>query len=276
MQNAALGGYQKFGVVAVCGVIQQFLCRSDDVGQCQHHIFAFGVCQHFGVRVCLFQLNQAFHRKLLVHMACAVPQQHIAAGGFVDVTAEVAVGTEDEFGVFGELFHNFLCVARCYHHVGQCFDGSGGVDIRDDGVVGMCADKRSELVGIATIGQRTSGVDVGHQHFFVGRQYFGRFAHKMDAAHHQNVGGCFGSPLCQRQTIAYHIGYVLNVAGLVIVRHDDGIFFEAQAVDFGNYCLFFHTFHVLIIMRRKVTKKSEIVGCPHQKFMARYSHPSNP
>ncbi|MPM86559.1 hypothetical protein SDC9_133648 [bioreactor metagenome] len=54
----------------------------------------------------------------------------------------------------------------------------------------------------------------------------------MNATKHNDIGIGFGSLLCQCQTIANHIGYILYIAHLVVVCHDDGILFFFQSVDF--------------------------------------------
>ena len=96
----------------------------------------------------------------------------------------------------------------------------------------MCLDKPFELIGRTTVSQRAAGSQVGHQYFFVRTKHFGSFTHEMDPTHYNNISFGFGSPLCQSQTIAHKVGYVLNIAPLVVMTQHYGVFLFFQFLDF--------------------------------------------
>ena len=174
------------------------------------------------------ELENLFHRKLLVHMTGSLPQQHVPSGQTVDVSTQILIRTEDDGGVLGERFNDLARVAAGYHHVGDGLCGSGGVDITNHGVAGMCLDKRLELVGRTALGQRTRGVEVGYQHLLVGTEYLVGLAHEVNAAHDDNLSVGGGSLLRQCQAVSHEVGDVLNVVLGVIVSHDDGILLFAH------------------------------------------------
>lgn len=62
--------------------------------------------KHLSLWILFFQLHKFLYRKLLVNMACAVPQFHRASGYGIDIIAEVAVWTKDDRGVFRKTLYN--------------------------------------------------------------------------------------------------------------------------------------------------------------------------
>ena len=187
--------------------------------------------QHVGIRILLLQFENLHHGELFVNVASTVPKHHFASGDGVDVVAQVPVRAEDNLFVLREAFYNLLGVGGCHHHIGHGLDGCRGIDIRDDRVVGMFLHELGEVIGRTTVGQRTSGIEVGHQHFLVGAKHLGSLAHKMNATHHNDIGIRLGSPLCQSQAVAHKVGYILYFATLVVVSEDNGILFLAQLVN---------------------------------------------
>jgi recombinational DNA repair protein (RecF pathway) len=94
-----------------------------------------------------------FDRETLVHVACTIPQEHIATRHGVDVAAQVAVWTEDQGLICGETFYDFLSVARCHHDVGVCLDCRRSVDVVNDFVVRMCRGESCKLCRWTTFSQ---------------------------------------------------------------------------------------------------------------------------
>jgi hypothetical protein len=84
---------------------------------------------HHGLGMGLLEPHNLFYRELLVHMAAAVPQQHLPARHAIDVVSQVVVGPEDDFLVLGKAVNDLLGIARGHHTVGECLHGRRGVDI---------------------------------------------------------------------------------------------------------------------------------------------------
>ena len=147
MYYTALGGYQKFGLLTVGGVVEQCLCRADEVCQHQYHVLTFGMCQHFCFRMCLFELYQALYRELLVYVASTVPQEHIAPRNAIYIITQIAVGSKNYFSIEGQRVYNLLGVGRRYHNIGQSLYGSSSIDVRYHSMVGVCFDETLEFVG---------------------------------------------------------------------------------------------------------------------------------
>lgn len=231
VQYACLCCHDEVLAVRSHSLLQQGGCRAHNVGNLEHRSLAFGVCQHQCVGILLLQFHNLFHRELFVHVACAVPQQHVAASDGVDIVAQIAVGAEDDFLVLRQTVHNLLGIGRCHHNVGHCLCGSRCVDIRYHGIAGVLCHKLRELFCRAAVGKRAACVEVGHEHFLFGAENLRCFAHEVHAAHHNHVGICLGSPLCQCQAVADEVGNVLYLASLVVVSQNHRILFFLQSED---------------------------------------------
>ncbi len=194
--------------------------------------------KHGCVGELFLEFYYAFGGETLVDVACAVPEQHVAAGAGVDVCSEVAVGTEYDFGVGGHRLNDFQCIARCDEYVGEGLYADGGVDVGYYGVSGVIDDKSGEVVGVATVGKRASGVGVGEQDGLVGAEEFDGFGHEVHAAHHN--GACVansGGFLRQSERIADIIGDVLKFGAHIVMGQYYGFFllFEAFYIfDYGS------------------------------------------
>ena len=74
----------------------------------------------------------------------------MSTGYLIDITAEVFVGCEDDFLVFGERADEFFGVATSTDEVAQGFDFSRAVDVGDYHVVGVVGFEFGEFIGFAT------------------------------------------------------------------------------------------------------------------------------
>ena len=187
---------------------------------------------HGGVGVLPLQLQDPRGRELLVHVAGAVPQHHLAARDAVDVMAQVTVGAEDDLLLFRQAFDDLPRVGRGDHDVGHCLDRGRRVDVRDDRVARMRLDEPLERLRRAAVRQRAARVQVGHQHLLLRAEDLGRLAHEMHAAHDEDAGLRLRRPLRQGEAVAHEVGDVLDLARLVVVRQDDGVLLFPQPVDF--------------------------------------------
>ena len=100
-------------------------------------------------------------------------------------------------------------------------------------MVGMRLDEIPEFLSRTTLGQRTGSIQVGNQYNLVGTKNLIGFAHKVNTAHHNDVSLRLGSLLCQRQAVAYKVGYILYFTLRIIMRHDDGILLFTHTPDLG-------------------------------------------
>ena len=121
----------------------------------------------------------------------------------------------------------------------------------------MFLDELFELVGRTAVGQGTAGSHVGYQHLLFRTKHFGRLAHEMNAAHHDDVCRRLGGLLRQGQTIAYIIGNFLYFTPLVVVSHNQRILLFLQLIDgfneiIHNKYIFLFFFLNLMVM---------IIGC---------------
>ena len=162
-------------------------------------------------------------------MAGTIPQQHAPSRNRIDIISQILIRTENNLLIFRKTLYDLFCIGRRYHHVGQCFYCRTGIYVRNNRMAGMLFDKTCKLIVGTTIRQRTTGIQVGNQHFLVGTQNLCRFTHKVNPAHHNNTCIRLGSPLRQSQTVADEIGYLLNFVGLVVVPQYHRILFFLQS-----------------------------------------------
>ena len=78
----------------------------------------------------------------------------------------------------------------------------------------------SQILGLAGVGKRTTGVKVGQQHLFIGTQHLVCLGHKMNATHNNNVSRCFCGLLGKSKAVTDEVCNILYVAGCIIVRKD--------------------------------------------------------
>ena len=93
--NSAFSGNDKFFIIALNGIFQQFGSRAYHVGEFHNRAFALRMNKHLCLRVLFLQVYYCFHRKAFVYMACSIPQNHLPTGDAVDIFAQVAVRTKD-------------------------------------------------------------------------------------------------------------------------------------------------------------------------------------
>ena len=99
MQDTRFGDDDKRVGIALRRIVEQRGRTADIVGDQQHGLFAFRMCQHFGFGVLFFQFDNLLEGEFLMHMARTVPYHHIASGNALDVIAQVAVRRKDDLGV---------------------------------------------------------------------------------------------------------------------------------------------------------------------------------
>ena len=118
-----------------------------------------------------------------------------------------------------------------------------------------------QVVGLARVGERTAGIEVGRQYEFVGTKYLARLGHEVNATHHDNLRVGVGSLLCQSKRVADEVCHLLYFATRVVVSQHDGVFLtthlsylflEINVVSYGfvDESLFFPFFfhHLIIIL----------------------------
>ena len=228
VQDTGLGGHDILTLGMLDGILQQHSRRAHHIGHGQHRAFALGMGQHQCPRMGLLEFQYLRHRETLVHMAAAVPEQHLPAGDRVDIRPQVLVGTEDELGVLREGVDNLLGVAAGHHHIGQRLDGRRGVHVADHLIAGMLVLELPQVFGAARVGQRTACVEVGAEHHLLRRENLTGLGHEMHTAHHDHVGIGLGSLARQRQRVANEVGHLLNLAHRIVVSQDDSILLLGQ------------------------------------------------
>ena len=114
----------------------------------------------------------------------------------------------------------------------MCLYGSGGVHITHHLIARMLLFIFLQVVSLATVGQRATGIEVGAEHQFVRTKNLACLSHEVNTAHHNDLGIGLGSLLCQRQRVANEVGYLLNLTTCIVVSQNHGIFLLAQPAYF--------------------------------------------
>ena len=149
------------------------------------------------------QFYNFFGLHCVVHHAHSVPQNHVAAGYAVDISAEVFVGGEDYFLVLGQGIDKFFGVTRSAYQIGQGFNLRRAVDVGNNHVVGVLGFELGKILGLARFGQRAACLHVGQNHFFRRVEDFGGLGHEMNAAENNYVAVHIQGFLGKGQTIAH-------------------------------------------------------------------------
>ncbi len=220
------------------------------------------MCQHKGVGVLALQLHEFLQRELLVHMAGAIPQQHLPSGHRIYIISEIPVRSEYYFLVGGKRLHYFAGVRRCHHHIGERFHRRRCVDVAYHRVPRMSLDESLELIGRTRVGQRASGIDVGHQHRLVGAENLRRLPHEVNAAEHYHPVGKRAGNLRQGQGVADKIGHILDFPFLVIMGQDHGVAFLFQTEHLGAQRVFNIHFFIFSIFSKKEKNSSFLKNPP--------------
>ena len=182
-----------------------------------------------GVGVLGLEAHDGVDRELLMHVAAAVPEQHLATGDAVDIVAQIVVGAEDNLLVLWEGVYHLLGIAAGHHTVGERLDGSRGVDIRHHLIARMLVLELLQVFCLATVGERAASREVGAYHCLFGREQFPSLCHKVYATHHHHLGIGLCRLARQSQRVAHKVGYLLYLAYCIIMCQDDGILLLTHA-----------------------------------------------
>ena len=170
--------------------------------------------------------------ELDVDVAIPLPEIHFTSGLFHDPSAEVLVWDEEDGSVGGGLVDDFHGISRGANHVAKGFDAAGTVDVGDDVVIFLrvCGEECFELVGGAGLFERASSVRVREDDDFAWVDDFCGLSHEVDSAESDHVGVGGFCVVGEAEGVTDVVRDVLDVAGLVIVREDDGIsgFFQGE------------------------------------------------
>jgi len=228
VKYSALRSNDIFLPVVLHGILQHHSRRSFHVGNGEHRTLTLQMCHHDGTGMLLLQLRYSLHGELLVNVASAVPQQHVASGHRVDVRPEVMVRTEYYLLILWERVYHLLRVAARNDHIGECLHRGCGVDIAHHLVAGVLLLEPLQVLRAAGVGKRASGIEVGREHFLLRTEQLACLRHEMHAAHHDDVSVCRGSLTCQRERVAYEVGALLHLSGSVIVCEQHGVLLRAH------------------------------------------------
>src|SRR4030042_3858050 len=114
---------------------------------------------------------------------------------------------------------------------------------------------RPEALGSNHIRHEAAGFYIGQQDNLIGADDGGSLRHEVDSAEHDYIGTGFGSVLAQLQGVADKIGYILNLAQLIVMDKDNGIPFLLESRDllYQRRILIFHSW---LSSRRECTHSS--------------------
>ena len=71
------------------------------------------------------------------------------------------------------------------------------------------------------VGHRTTGVNIGHDHFLAGGNDRRRFGHKINSAKNNEAGCGLGCLKGKAERVPDIVGNVLDLRQLVVMRQDD-------------------------------------------------------
>ncbi len=135
--HAAFGEDEEFGGGVVFGGFDHAGGGGDVVGDFEDFGAGFGMGDDFGVGVGYFGFFEVFAIDEVVDRAVAVPGDDLFFGHAVgNICGEVFVGYEDYF-LLGHFADDFDGVGGGAADIGDGFDSGGGINIGNDGGVGV-------------------------------------------------------------------------------------------------------------------------------------------
>ena len=149
-------------------MLQQYGRRTHHIGEGYDGSLALRVYQHLSARMLLLQSYYIGCGETLVHVASAVPEQHVPARHTVDVRAQIIVRSEDKLLVLRERVHYLLGVAARHHDVRKRLHGSRGVHIAHHLVVWVLLPVFPQVLRTAGVGERASRIEVRTDHGLIG------------------------------------------------------------------------------------------------------------
>ena len=127
---------------------------------------------------------------------------------------------------------DFIHVGGGDADVAQGFHFGGGVDVADEGVIGIFFSQAAHVTGVDAIGQGTAAVGIGIEHGFVRAQHFRGFRHETHRRENDHLGGRLSGNFGQAVGIARVVGDAIkNLRRHVIVRQDDRVLFFFECFD---------------------------------------------
>ena len=120
MDDAHLGGYNEFLGRVFFGIFQQATGRSDVVGLFEQGCFTFRVGNEFRIRMTLTQSRDFLLRKDLMNHAGAIPKDHIPAGLFLQVGAQIFIRGKDDRFVFRNAVDNLHGIGGSAADIRKC------------------------------------------------------------------------------------------------------------------------------------------------------------
>ena len=105
----------------------------------------------------------------------------------------------------------------------SAFTSMRGVDVADDGVIGIIAPELAHRLDRAAIHQAATGAAVGDHDHAVGIERLGGFGHEPHAAKGDHVAFEITGLARQLQAVADDVGQLLDLGFLVVMRQQDGV-----------------------------------------------------
>src|ERR1044072_1333631 len=180
------------------------------------------------------QPGDLFQAEYLMHHTGTVPEYHVTASYFVDVSTQVFIRSKNDLLVFWKTFNDYFGITAGNDHITQSLDTRTAVDIADYHMIRMLFFELFNKRRRATIAQGRTRLQIRDHNLFSGVEDLGCFSHEMHTRKNDHVcTGLFGL-LSQAQTIADIVGYILDIRFLVVMRQQNSILFLFEPFNLGE------------------------------------------
>ena len=228
VEHSLVGGDDVFACLAVDHRLQQLRRRAHHIGLTHHRLGRLGVHQNHRVGVVLAQQLQLESLELVVHDAGGIPQQHVGAGGLLDVAAQMLVRCPQDLLALGVQVRDDGRRTRAGDHpIGARLHRRAGVGIHHNLAIRVRVAELGKVLGRAAEVERAGGVEVWHQHTLAWRKDLGGLAHEAHAGHDQCVRPMVATEARHLQRVGHAaaglLREVLQVAVDVVVGHHHGV-----------------------------------------------------
>lgn len=237
MDHSGLGGHQESGWrLFLLNVLPHAFRTAHYVSQLEDILRALRVRQDATARIAAANADQILDAENFVNHAGTWPEDHAAAGDFLQVSAKVLIRDEENLDIGWDAVDDFPSVAAGDDPVAEAFHGGRGVDVGNRlEIASLLAElllKRLKLTWRATVGQRASGQHVGNEHSLLRIHDLGRLAHEVHAGKNDGGVGDAGGIASQFEAVSGEIRNVLDLAINVEVGEYCGVPLAFQDLDF--------------------------------------------
>ncbi len=177
---------------------------------------------HLRLRMLRPRLRQPPRRERRVNNAGALPDLHVLAPGLLaDVVPQIAVGQKQHRSVRRNRIDDLHRVARRAKNVALRLHFDRRIDVADHHILRVFEPELAYRFHRTALHQAAARVPIRYHHNAARVQYLRGLRHEPDAAKRNHIAFEVAGLARELQAIAHHVGKLLNIGLLVMVRQQN-------------------------------------------------------